>query len=428
MLRVAIIGSGPAGAALATLLARAGAAVTLLDDGKRPALLVGESLVPAVVPILQRLGIERDVAAIGCVKPGALFEWSPRVRFEFNFARFAPTVPPYAYNVARPRFDEVLTQRALAAGVVRAQVRARIERTSGAAPTQIALTPETLAAAPSLDGRQPDLIVDASGRARCIARTLEIPARVGARDDVAHFAHFRDVHWPYPPGQIVVTRLAAGWSWCIPLKDRLSIGIVVSRERWASLGRTAADRLDRAIAEEPNLARIRAHGARISPVATYTNYQLVSARAHGRGWVAIGDAFGFVDPMLSPGVYLSLRSAELVAAALAPLIERPNTASPEALANALTRYAAQQTAALEAWMELIGYFYDGRLPAMVDAGQGWMATGTNRFKRRLQNHIERHMALLACGIGTTSRYSRGLLRLLGRYGLRGVAPGDLAIR
>ena len=66
--RVAIVGAGPAGAALAILLARRGASVTLFDDDRRPALLVGESLVPAVIPILQALGIEEETARLSRVK------------------------------------------------------------------------------------------------------------------------------------------------------------------------------------------------------------------------------------------------------------------------------------------------------------------------------------------------------------------------
>lgn len=427
MMRIAIVGSGPSGAAAAVLLAQAGAQVTLLDGGKRPEMVVGESLVPAVVPILRRLGIEEDVIELGCVKPGASFIWSPSVQFEFKFARFAPEVPPYAYNIPRPQFDNALAARAAAAGVTHAHIRAKLVagRGSGA---EVLLSPETLAQIPSLGGRQPDLIVDASGRARCIPRMLDIPTQVGPRDDIAHFAHYTGTHWPYPPGQIVVMRLAAGWSWCIPLKDRLSVGIVAGRRYWPTIGGTTADRLERAIAAEPALQHIVKDGRRISSIATYSNYQLVAERAHGRGWVAIGDAFGFVDPMLSPGVFLGLQSAERLGDALRPLIAQSGTASPQAIDARLSDYASRQHASLVAWMELIGYFYDGRLAAMVDAGHEWMKSSQNGIKTRMQNHIERHMALLACGVGTTSRYGRGLLRFLGRHGLGGRDPAHYAIR
>jgi len=120
-LRVAIVGAGPAGSALSIFLARRGAKVTLFDDGRRPELLVGESLVPAVVPILQRLGIEERTAAFSRVKPGTTLIWSERDRVSFNFARFAPAVWPYAYNVPRRRQRRDPSRRQGATGTGRGQ-------------------------------------------------------------------------------------------------------------------------------------------------------------------------------------------------------------------------------------------------------------------------------------------------------------------
>jgi flavin-dependent dehydrogenase len=428
--RVAIVGAGPAGSALALFLAREGAQVTLFDDGRRPELLVGESLVPAVVPILQRLGVEGETATCGRVKPGVTFVWSPTTRFSFTFARFAPSVFPYAYNIARPQFDDAILARAVAAGVRRVVSRARLEAagSSGTEGRELRLDGEALAAAPHLDGRQPDLIVDATGRARHGAHTLGIPARLGPRKDVAHFAHFQNVRWDEPPGQVLIARGAAGWSWCIPLPDRLSIGIVLGHDAAAALGRTPEERLQRAILNDAWLARVAGDAKRVSGVATYANYQLISERGYGPGWVMVGDAFGFVDPMLSPGVFLALRSAEMIADALIPFVKRRVVPSSTELASALASYAATQTAMLAAWSELVAYLYDGRLVAMLKAGQDWLNGGAGALKTAMQNHIERHVALQASGMATTARYSRGLLRLLSRYGLRGIEPAPLAIR
>jgi len=425
--RVGIVGGGPSGSALAILLAREGAEVTLFDDGRRPELLVGESLVPAVIPILRRLGIEEETAAFGCVKPGVTFIWSPTDRFGFTFARFAPAVFPYAYNIPRPRFDEAVLARAVSSGVHRVVARARLTPATGDR-VELRLASETLAAAPHLHGRQPDLIVDATGRARLGARALGLDADVGPRDDVAHFAHFEGCGWDDAPGQVLIARQEAGWSWCIPLKDRLSVGIVIGREDAARFGRSPAERLDRVIAADPWLASIASGGKRVTSVATYSNYQLISRRGVGPGWVMVGDAFGFVDPMLSPGVFLALRSAELVARALAPFVRGRAIPSPEALAAALRPYALVQTKMLAAWMDLVATFYDGRMPALFRAGRDWMAAGGSALKGAAQRHIERHIALQASGAGTTRRYSRGLLRFMGRHGLRGVAPAGLAIR
>ena len=427
ILRVAVIGAGPCGSALATFLARQGAEVTLFDDGRRPELLVGESLVPAVIPILKRLGIEEETAMLGVLKPGVSFVWSPTDRFSFTFARFAPAVPPYAYNIPRPRFDDALLAKAVAAGAHQVVARARLEPAARGG-AELALAPETLAAAPRLGGRQPDLIVDATGRARLAARVLRIPARVGPRNDVAHFAHFEECRWDDAPGQVIIARLQAGWSWCIPLKDRLSVGIVVGREDAARLGRIPAGRLERAIAVDAWLSAIAGGGRRVTSVATYSNYQLISQRGYGPGWVMVGDAFGFVDPMLSPGVFLALRSAELVAEALNPVLRRGTTPSPAELASALRSYAAVQSAMLAAWSDLVAYLYDGRMLALLRAGRGWMDGGSTFLKSAAQRHIERHIALQASGVRTTSRYSRGLLRMLGRRGLRGIEPAELAIR
>jgi flavin-dependent dehydrogenase len=428
--RVAIVGAGPAGSALAILLARQGAEVTLFDDGRRPELLVGESLVPAVVPILQRLGLEDETATCGPRKPGVTFFWSPTTRFSFTFARFAPTVFPYAYNIARPQFDDAIVAKAVLAGVHRVVTRAHLEPAASAATgdAELRLDRETLAAAPMLGGRQPDLIVDATGRARQAARALGIPARFGPRKDVAHFAHFENFRWEEPPGQVLITRGEAGWSWCIPLKDRLSVGIVLGQDDAAALGRTPEERLQQAITRSPRLSRIVADGKRVTGVATYANYQLVSQRGLGPGWVMAGDAFGFVDPMLSPGVFLALRSAELIADALTPLLQRKATPSPTELASALAPYAATQTEMLTAWLELVAYLYDGRLLALLEAGQDWLEGRSGVLKTALQNHIERHIALQATGTATTARYSRGLLRVLSRYGLRGIEPAPRAIR
>ncbi len=428
-LRVAIIGAGPSGSALAMLLARHGGDVTLFDDGRRPELLVGESLVPAVVPILRRLGIEEETAAFSRVKPGASFIWSPSDRVSVTFARFAPAVFPYAYNVPRPRFDEALLSRAIASGARHVSVRARLQPVAEhETRAELVLAPETLAAAPSLNGRPPHLIVDATGRARHAARVLAIPARLGPRKDVAHFAHFEGFRWDDAPGQVLIARGPAGWSWCIPLQERLSIGIVLNQDDAARLGRTPEERLERAIATDRWLASIAGDARRVTGVATYANYQLISERGYGPGWVMVGDAFGFIDPMLSPGVFLALRSAELLADALAPWLGQRAIPSPAELDTVLSSYADDQNAMLSAWMELVAYLYDGRLAALMRAGRAWMTSGSGFLKSLVEHHIARHFGLLASGAGTTSRYSRGLLRFMSRHGLRGVDPAELAIR
>lgn len=424
-LRVAIVGAGPAGAALATLLVQDGHDVVLFDDARRPEIVVGESLIPAGIPPLRRLGVEEAVAAIGMHKPGATLTWSPTHRFSFRFARYRKWMVPYAYNVPRREFDQVLLARAEAVGARRVTMRAGFARGTVPAGPELALAPEAVVAT---GWAAPDLVVDATGRARASARLLEIPATTGPRNDVAHFAHYEGWAWDAEPGQVLIDRLDGGWSWRIPLNQRLSLGVVLNRTTAAALGGTPEARLAAAIASNPVLAATAGHARRVTDVATYSNYQLISTRGTGPGWAAIGDAFGFVDPMLSPGVMVALRSAEMLAACLAPFRTGERRVDAHTLALAMDPYARELTRLLQAWMELISYLYDGRMLALFRAGTDMLAERGGRFAQALQDHIEANIAGLASGTTITSRYSLGLLRFLGRHGLRGVSPVTLAIQ
>jgi flavin-dependent dehydrogenase len=125
-------------------------------------------------------------------------------------------LPTYAYNAPRPAFDRLFDERADELGVKRARTRAQVERAS---TDGLRLTAETLEHAPWLGGRHPDLLVDSSGRNRLFARTLEIPAQLGPRKDVAYFAHYEGFAERAPRGQVVIGRMDhAGWSWRIPLR------------------------------------------------------------------------------------------------------------------------------------------------------------------------------------------------------------------
>jgi len=140
------------------------------------------------------------------------------------------------------------------------------------------------------------------------ARAMNIPAWRGDRNDIAYFAHFEDfVHDEVPEGQIIISALKHGWSWRIPLQGRLSVGVVINKEAAKALGSTPEERIENAIKTEPLLKEKGMNARRVTDVMTYTNYQLISQRGHGPGWAMLGDAYGFVDPMLSPGLFHGAR-------------------------------------------------------------------------------------------------------------------------
>jgi flavin-dependent dehydrogenase len=421
--RVAIVGGGPAGAALAVHLATDGADVALFADEERREIVVGESLVPAIVPSLRRLGVEDAIAAVSQVKPGVAFEWAG-MRVAFTFSRYGHRMTPYAYNAPRPEFEEAIRARAVAQGARVVVGRVKLARSADAA-REVELDAAARAAG-GWGGDHPDLLVDATGRARAIARLLDIPARRGPRDDIAHFAHYTGHAWDEAPGYVLIGRVTGGWSWRIPLRDRLSVGIVLDRGVAQRLGDTPQARLDASIAGTPELAATLRGATRASGVATYSNYQLVTTRGFGPGWVAAGDAFGFVDPMLSPGTSVALRSAEWLAEALAPAVRSAYSGRPAPEID-FAGYAGRMTALLEAWMDLVEYLYDGRMMALVKAGTQMVAERGDALARVVSEQAERNVAMLASGTEIGRPFRHRLLRLMGRYALRGVSPAHLAI-
>src|SRR5688572_25963170 len=102
---VAVLGGGPVGASLATYLARAGVRVVLFHKAKRPQLIVGESLVPAIAPFLRRLGVEPQIKAFSTFKPGATFVLTTESDISFRFDQALGAEVNYSYNTPRDLFD-----------------------------------------------------------------------------------------------------------------------------------------------------------------------------------------------------------------------------------------------------------------------------------------------------------------------------------
>ena len=404
---VAILGAGPSGASLATWLARDGIRVTLFDGGTRPPLVVGESLVPAVVPFLRRLGIEEEVASYSVYKPGATFVFGEGDTMSFRFDEVRAARTDYSYNVPRDRLDASVREAALRAGARLVARHARVER-DGA--DRVRLDHGSLEAA-GLDA-QPDFVVDAAGRGGVIARLLGIPSVRGGRRDTALHAHMEGVPLVMP-GNVHTDRLRNGWAWRIPLPGRVSVGLVMDGRALRELGAGVEDQFDACLRQDPALRSWGASARRVSPVVRYTNYQLRHTRGVGPNWALLGDAFGFVDPVFSSGLLIALDSADVLAGAL-----REGAA-------ALRRYEAHVLRHLANWQRVVGYFYDGRLFTLIRVGEFMR---TRPVGRLLDFHFRKHMPRIFTGEGTAGRYSVGLLDFMVRYGLAGNDPQQLAVR
>jgi flavin-dependent dehydrogenase len=250
---------------------------------------------------------------------------------------------------------------------------------------------------------------------------MQLPAKRGPRNDVAYFAHFEDfVHDEVEPGHIIISILQAGWSWRIPLPGRLSVGIVVNKNHAASLGSSPEERLMNAIRQEPLLREKGKNARRITDVMTYTNYQLLSERGHGPGWILLGDAFGFVDPMLSPGLFMSMEGARL----LDEVLQKAPTPGPQQ-DKALAQYSAKVKDWHKSWSNLVSYFYNGNIFRAYLGGQQLSRT-YSRFHvvRLLEKYANFQIASMASGGRTCSRYSQGFLKYLCRHVVKDVPPAE----
>ena len=407
---VAILGGGPAGASLGLFLARKGVSVTLYDGGKRPPLIVGESLVPAVVPFLRRLGIEDEVRSYSTLKPGATFTFAPDDRMSFLFGEVRGAKTPYSYNVPRDRLDQSIRDAALRAGVRYVPQHGRVEREAGS--ERVRLAADTLEAGGLT--QQPDFVVDAAGRGRLLGRMFDLPVVEGGRKDTALHAHLEGVPLVFE-GHVHTDLLEHGWCWRIPLPGRVSVGLVIDTPVLRRFGDSAEEQFDAYLRHDPMLRDWGVTAKRIAPVVRYTNYQLRHTRGFGENWALLGDAFGFVDPVFSSGMLVGLDGAVELAATLV------GGASREALA----RYEAHVLHHLANWQRVAGYFYDGRLFTLLKLGD----RKRSEFPWMLVDpHFRKHMPRVFTGESTTRRYSMGLLDFMVRWALTRSDPTPHAVR
>lgn len=409
--RVVVIGGGIAGSTLAILLTRAGHQVCVVDLPTRADLLVGETLIPATTRLIQLLGIEEEVRQVARVKRGAAFIMRDGRALELPFWKLAGVTSTYTYNVPRPAFDELFRTRTATEGVRVVHHRAGIEADG---EDRVRLDRDTLDAC-GLQS-QPDLVVDCSGRAQVVRRALGLHGRAGKRRDTALFAHFTGVDLGVEiEGASVLTTMRAGWSWRIPLRDRMSVGVVLDTPRLRAHGGTPEAQLEHALRNDPIMAAALERASRVSDVKTYNNYQWVMDRFVGANWILAGDAAGFVDPALSSGVFLAIQAATRLAQVLAQ--------RPEALARSLVRWEREYRANLTAWHFLVDTYYDGRLFANILTGKD---LGRIPWLRPIHRHLERNATGVIMGARTMSPYSRRLVRFL-MDRPRGHVPAQLAI-
>jgi flavin-dependent dehydrogenase len=312
---VVVVGGGPGGSTTATFLARGGLRVVLFEREPFPRFHVGESLMPAVIYLLDRLGLRETVETRGFqVKYGASFHDVERsAEHAFYFLSDQPW-PNYSYQVPRAEFDTVLLDHARKQGVTVFQPATVESADVDADGVTVTATRES--APLTVRAR---MLVDASGRSSFMASRQGRRERIPNLGKVGLFAHFQgaDRQSGKEEGNIRVYVFRDGWFWWIPLAgDLTSVGAVMHARTVQGWSGSLDDLYAEMIRRCPPVAEGLARARKVTAVHREANFSYVNSPVIGDRFVAVGDAITFVDPIFSAGVFVAMRTGQLAAEAI----------------------------------------------------------------------------------------------------------------
>ena len=349
---VVVIGGGPAGSTAAAAAARHGHTVLLLEAAEHPRPHVGESMLPGIIPILDDIGALAKVEAAGFARKSGstLVHWGRTPRWDLWFAD--SDAYDAAWFVERARFDALLFEHAGTEGVdTRSRAAVREVVLGEHQPSVVRWQDRDTGTSHEVHAR---VVIDASGQSGLVSRAQAPRDHIEGLMHQALWAHFEGASRLPPPrgDQALFVAQAQQWFWMFPLADgRASVGVV----QLDTHGRRSAPRpdFDALVRACPELCEALGPNARrVGDVRAERDWSYRSQRPAGPGWYAVGDAAGFIDPVLSTGVMLALHSGWLAAQCAHDTLT--GARSP---AEASTRYLAKHREMFDDLLRMVRFYY-----------------------------------------------------------------------
>ena len=392
-----VIGAGPAGSSAAAVLAEHGHDVLLLEREGGTRYAVGESLIPFCWFPLDRLGLVETLEASDFIvhKHSVQFINTEGVRSKpYYFFQHYDHPSARTWQVHRERFDEMLLDNAVKRGaqLVRATAKEFL-RTSGTITGVRAETPDG-----NVHEFTARMTIDATGRDAFAQR--ENGWKIPDKDlrKVAIWSYFKGAKRDpgLDEGATTIAYLTSkGWFWYLPLcDDVVSVGVVGEPEYLFDETRDHEAILDREIARQPWIADHLSTGEKLRECYVTSDFTYRSKHCAEDGLVLAGDAFSFLDPVFSSGVFLALHSGVLAGDAVHAALEAKDVS-----AAAFADYGAKLCEAIEAMRRLVFAFYD---------------TGFN-FGEFLKVHPEMRGEVTDCLIGDLHKNFDPLFEAMSRF-------------
>lgn len=306
-----IVGGGPAGCTAAAIAARAGLRVLLLEADRHPRVHVGESLLPGIIPILEAMGALADVENAGFTRKTGSTHWGWGATPEWDLWFTDSEAYDHAWIVDRSRFDQILFQAAQRAGADAREHHA-VKSFLREGDRVVGVAYRVRGSDETHEARAP-FTIDASGQAAVLARELGSRRQLPGLQHEASWAHYEGGGRLPPPrdAQALFSASQGKWIWQFPLAGgRTSVGIIRLEDDPTISEKMREEQFDAAVRADLPIAEVLGPGARrVTPVRNVRDWSYRVDRVSGPGWFTVGDASGFIDPVLSTGVLLAMHAA-----------------------------------------------------------------------------------------------------------------------